>query len=746
VWFGNLHADATPPVLADNFGPGGLNFVMGSELNQYVQYTLIPSLMGMGIVHTHDGQAGNYQVLYNYYMQTIGEYANQNPNMVFGIIVAKDGQQQTARDPGRFLCRQLAVDAVDCNGVFYCGDYIVDDLFFVDEPPYAANEYAEPDSEYIWPWYYDCDPYKADGFISGEYSCWILGIPPAFNLVFPKLKVRLKDDINNWRRFTIYDYDTADFWIYPPEQEDQFYFGDLVDFRPNFNQQSLDWTIEYTNWLPVDGDGNERLPFSQDPVNGYKSLIYTPPVGPNYLIALEDEDFWLKAYQRYCVNQPEYGEKVTIMHINGIDPNPPPPPPPPSISFDEEYFEVGTYDSLAGPYTAHRQYVNLDKLFEGGLPVNYDDWLPIRVEISNFEPGYWVYFYYLDIPIQPQSDPPFPWDPNWPPEPGDPDNLGAGDGYVDGPGPAHVAELYLPAAEVVEATFYTSHFGGDNYQLYVILWDRDPREQGAQPLCCDVSPAIEVWRRYVLDITTMYDPYPDPGPGDFCPLAGNYPYGFCPDNSPVSYAFVPAYVCFANFDDAYDLTSYSDWVGDGGGEGVDARSLAPGLILDYVDDLPYGGDYYFVPVPFHVPSLNYCTKLHHIHVQGISRFEYASRLGVNTNSEYPDEPEPSILYDDHVHCLIAVGHIWDTEPPPPNPPEEPIPTEMHIQKVVCHELGHALVALKHRGYWGSIMSTGFLISRSYFKFHEDDIHILRSGPFFDDPGGNCYEYIPQLTD
>jgi len=702
-----------------------------------VQDVLLPDLLALAQVYTHEGQTGSAQFMYNYFMSIIGN--NVDPDIVYGILIAKDGHQETEHDPGGLLRRQLAIDAVDCNGVFYCGDYIVEDVFFVDEPPYAPDEFAnDPDSEYIWPWPQYCQPLKADGFAAGEYSCWILGIPLEYYVVYPKVKVRLKDDINNWRRFTVYEYDTADFWIYPPEQEGQFYFGDVVDFQPNFDQQSLDVIIPYTNWLPVDGDGNERLPYSQDPINGYKSIIHTPPIGPNFSITLEDDDFWVKAYYTYCLGQQQAAQISCVSYIQGQ----PAPPPQPSISFDEECFRVGTYDSLAGPYTAQRQYVNLDKLFEGGRPVNFDDWIPIRIEISNFEPGYWVYFYYRDITIQPQSDPPFPWDPNWPPQPGDPDNLGAGDGYVDGPGPAHVQELYLPAAAVVEATFYTSHFGGDNYQLFAILYDREPHGQSAQPLCCASSPAIEVWRRYILDITTMNDPFDD----DFCPLKGGTNPGYCPDNSPVSDAFKTSYVYFADFDDYYDLTPHQWWIGDGGEEQVDARSIEPGLILDYVDDLPFGGDVYNPAVPFHVPSSNYCTKLHHIHVQGITRFQYLTRLGVNTNSEYPGESEPSILYDDHVHCLIAVGTIRDAEVPPPDPPEPPIPTEMQIQKAVCHELGHAFAAFKHRGYWGSIMATGFLVTRNHFKFHEDDIHILRSGPFFDDPGGNCYEYFPPPYD
>jgi len=716
VWFGNMHVDGTPPVLADEAANGGLNFVMGSDLNAYVQDSLIPDLFSIGKVYTHEGQTGSAQFMYNYFMSIIG--GNVDPDIVYGILIAKDGEQGTEHDPGGLLRRQLAIDTVDCNGVFYCGDYIVEDVFFVDEPPYAPDEFADdPDSEYIWPWPQYCQPLKADGFAAGEYSCWILGIPTGYYLVYPKVKVRLKDDINNWRRFTVYEYDTADFWIQPPDEGASFYFGDLVEFYPNFDPTSLDPLKPYTNWLPVDADGNERLPYSEDPINGYKSIIHTPPIGPNFSITSEDDDFWVKAYYTYCLGQQQAAQISCVSYIQGQ----PAPPPQPSISFDEECFRVGTYDSLAGPYTAHRQYVNMDKLFEGGRPVNYDDWIPIRVEISNFDPGYWVYFYYLDIPIQPQSDPPFPWNPNWPPEPGGPDNLGAGDGYVDGPGPAHVQELYLSAAAVVEATFYTSHFGGDNYQLYVILYDREPHEQGAQPLCCAVSPAIEVWRRYVVDVTTMDNL--EPGPD------------YWPDYTMVPDKFKCGYVQFANFDEEYSLTLEAFKL-DAGDDGEYARSQEPGKILDYVDDLELGNDYFNPAVPYHIPPLNYCSRLHHAHVQGIKDF-WQDMYGINSNFF----GDPPILYQDHVHSYIAVYTILAAPPLDP-PPDPPISNQTQLQKVVCHELGHALAGLNHPpGFWGSIMHQGFLINIEHFKFNGDQTYKLRRGPYFDEFGseGDCYE-------
>jgi len=719
VWFGNLHADATPPVLADSFGPGGLNFVMGSELNEYVQFTLIPSLMGLGVTHTHDGQAGNYQTLYNYYMQTIGEYANQNPNMVFSILVAKDGHQETERDPGGLLRRQLAIDAVDCNGVFYCGDYIVEDLFFVDEPPYADDEYAEPDSEYIWPWPQYCQPLKADGYAAGELSCWILGIPPGFNLVFPKLKVRLKDDVNNWRRFTIYDYDSADFWIYPPEQEEQFYFGDLVDFRPNFNPQSLDGTIAYTNWLPVDGNGNERFPFSQDPINGYKSLIHTPPVGPNFLITLQDENFWLKAYQRYCVNQPESGEKVTIMHINGIDPTPPPPPPAPQISFDPNSFNIGTYNSGSGPYSAHRQYVNLDKIQTEDLPPpeNRDDWLRVKVVISDLPANSWVRFYYCDIPIQDQSsnDQPFPWDPNLPPSPGD--NLGQGAGFTEVGGSNPLLLFDLPAQETIEVDFHTSHFGGDNYMLYVALYDRCPSEQGAGILDSDGSPTIEVWRYYYIVVYSMADfEHDNPGP-EYYPYHDMVQEIFDSNTAFVDFHFSDEGLISRDIGLSEDVPPIP-W--NAHVLGTDLWLDARGTAMDYTDDIT-GVDLFTSWINFHSPPYHYDSPPHSIHLQGVDVMEDISIpgniLGIAGNFD------GATLSNLHVHDVIAITTCKNAEPSNP---------EYFINVIVCHEFGHTLVGLLDSANQQSIMYYLGSLPLGLPLFTGQEILKLRDGPYFDE--------------
>jgi len=302
VWFGNMHVDGTPPVLADEAANGGLNFVIGSELNQYVQQTLIPGLIGIGQTYTHEGQTGSSSFLYNYYMQAIGNYVD--PNIVYGILVAKDGDQQTDHDPGGLLSRQLAIDTVTCGGLVSCGDYIVEDIFFIDKAPYAAAEFATGQgSEYIWPWPQYCQPLKADGFAAGEFSCWILGIPLEYYTTYKKIKVRMKDDINNWRRVKVYDYldQNTKLWIDPPEDEEEFCPGQDVLFTANISPESLTPLLDYVNWQPVYEDGTPRLPYDEETnPTGYKSEILIPGPGKNFGITFLDDDFYVKAYYSIC--------------------------------------------------------------------------------------------------------------------------------------------------------------------------------------------------------------------------------------------------------------------------------------------------------------------------------------------------------------------------------------------------------------------------------------------------------------
>jgi len=678
-------------------------------------------------------RGGAASFLYNYYMQAIGNYVD--PNIMYGILIAKDGEQGTEHDPGGLLRRQLAIDTVDCNGVFYCGDYIVEDVFFVDEPPYAADEFAnDPDSEYIWPWPQYCQPLKADGFAAGEYSCWILGIPLEYYVIYPKVRVRLKDDINNWRRFTVYEYDTADFWIQPPDEGASFYFGDLVEFYPNFDPTSLDPLKPYTNWLPVDGDGNERLPYSEDPINGYKSIIHTPPIGPNFSITLEDDDFGLKAYHTYCVGEQEYGEIPAPIHINGSE-RPPPTPPPSSISFDERSFELSPYDSLSGPYEAHRQYVNLDKIQpeDGPPPANRDDWVRVRVTIINLSLNSWVRFEFRDIPIQPQSDPPFPWDPNLPSQPGD--NLGAGAGFTEVGGSNPTATLDLPAQERIEVDFHTSHFGGDNYILQVGLYDRNPSEPGAIVLGSDESPPIEVWRYYYINIYAL-----DNGDdGSFDPLNYNL--------SIVQGKFSSGYTefSFPQLSFVTELTGYSTNTA----EYWDAAELQAdpypglsyGLILDYVTDIP-GNDKYtpqaYFDHPFHTPDASdYHLPPHHVLLQGadsIINLEDRNLGGDATNWVYRDGAYE--LNDEHVCVFVAIGWYefidYDLiEPPLPEDVKNP---QIQIQRATCHEFGHCLVFLQDiLPQDNSIMDyNNCLRSSDYFHFNSNDIQELRTGPYFDE--------------
>jgi hypothetical protein len=126
VPFEDMNVDHTPPEAYEytTMQPDSpIKFVMGYELTAHMEEVLIPALQNIEVgaaVYTHEGQTGGFNFLYNYYLNGIGDSVDNN--MVYGILVAKDGFQDSDLDPGGFLKRQLAIDTVDCDDNLFCSD------------------------------------------------------------------------------------------------------------------------------------------------------------------------------------------------------------------------------------------------------------------------------------------------------------------------------------------------------------------------------------------------------------------------------------------------------------------------------------------------------------------------------------------------------------------------------------------------------------------------------------------------
>ena len=604
-----------------------------------VQDVLIPDLLGLGQVYTHEGVSGGQEFLYNYFMDIIGE--DVDTSLVYGIMIAKDGEQETDHDPGGMLRRQLAIDTVSCGGLVSCGDYIVEDVFFVDEAPYAAAELASGDPEYIWPWPQYCEPLDADGYASGEFSCWILGIPLEYYVTYSKIKMRMKDDVNNWRRVDVYDYDNeiSQLWIQPPDDEEMFCDTDVVEFVANIMPSSLEGLLPYVEWLPVYGDGTERLPYDQyENSTGYQSEILTPFVGSTFSISLKDEDFWVKASWSYCT---------------GISP----PPEPKTDIKHVRLFSCERYGQMLreGAVFRQGQAVNLtitwspDTHFYSRQYINWPadpqaSWQGRIIYMTAVVGGSCsvtnlsVEFSYSDPPLRSQGRA-FPWinpndnstwpDPNDPntsnPNPHDDDNMGGyygqTSGYQVGLDFVKKHTVQVQSDRTASATFFTSWFGGDNYNFVATLLC------GSHPSV--TSGEVDVWRFYGLFICEMT---PD----------------FLPEFGSIGVAFNEAFIeSRANPDVPVTPVGSDLDYGTGDVEGNN--------VIDYADDIiPLGdeNDHFQHIIYFHDPLDDYYSPKNAIHIQGIDNFITPHMTG--HCAFFGGTP---LQRDRHKHCFIAVGEI-----------------------------------------------------------------------------------------
>lgn len=636
VWFGEMHVDHTPPVLADDVTGEPFKFVMGSELTTYIE-GLLGELDGQGDVYTHEGQTGNLNFLMSYYEYMVGQYVDNS--VVYGVLVAKDGFQGSDKDPGQFLSRQLAIDTVDCNDTLICSDYFVNDLFFLDAGDPAADEWADDQGPwYNWP-NFGCQRVPADGFASGEYSVWILGIPLEYYATYKKIKVRIKDDVDNWRRFEVYDYEDSELWIEPPPDNADYTRCETVVFQANIEPVALGGLLPYVEWIPVDGEGEPRAPAGQDPENGYNSIILSgdPPwFGDEFSICIRDNDFWVKAYVMGCGEEYSDTKHVTDLMGMGVTYTHPAEGTYRRYDWDED-FEVG--EGWGDGNTLFKQYVNYPdgEQFEGSEVV-------IIYEVAPFSPGTVITFHpLLDPPtdIYGNVEPTNPlWDIYNPP-----DEINSNSDYdeayltIDGvaedlPYPYTIPDLppiilggphyILDPPVLPELVLHNvSPYGGDNYQIRIevtVVVNEEPCESYAE-----ASPVINVWRRAFVLQYAMENPVGDP---------------FAPNASGVSGAFDDGFLEVSVVNPDSPILTYN----------------MPIILTSYNGILAYCDkeDEYDVEfVPFHDPWNEYHTIDYCIHLQGVDRFDHYPPEDILGMTWLDPEP-PDLGGCIHRHGLVSI--------------------------------------------------------------------------------------------
>ncbi len=736
VWFGDMHVDWTPPVLAEDVTGDPFKFVMGSELDEYMLSTVIPDLMVKGRVFTNENQTGDFNLLAGYYDYMVGQYAEDD--IAYGVLIAKDDFQDSDHDPGRFLHKQMALDMVDCNDNLICTDYFVENMFYVDRYPLAAYEYHnESGSYHEWPTL-GCGEFPSDGYASGEYSVWILGIPLEYYATYKKMKVRIKDDVDNWARFEVYDYEDVDveLWIDPPEDDEVYCETDLVTFEANIQPDIFKPLLPYVSWLPVDEFGVERLPYSQDPENGYQSGIQTPFVGDHFEITLNDLDFWVVAGLSYCSGGPNESYESDPKHVQ--------------LMTCERYAQLanasrfqrtGQSAGNVGIEWSHealfeRQYVNQHKMDppDGCSPVMNSRKICLEVKLTgddwcNLE--YFVIFSYEDPPLQPQGRA-FPWlDPE--PLPHDWDNLGdfdvggariAGFGSVQTPEETATVQF---EGETAKTDFYTSTFGGDNYRFYAALFCGTPEAPTPTGIGITEDTVVEVWRFVSVEICYMA-----------AKSGGIYPPDFIPNHEFVEEAYAESYIEMNIYDLFQDMDNDPSTLLKAASCSMLFETMdLEGTDWDYVDDFPPDGpdicdfsdeEVYLNP-RFHSSFTECRDPSHTIQVIGFDKYLDHDIFGWNfPGNQYRDV---------HVHTFIAKRAIY-TELVSLGKVEELVRA---TNKTLIHELGHLLVYLLDNTPSTPndphVMMQGYSYVEIPLKFHGTHVKILREGNnWFED--GNHY--------
>ncbi len=687
VWFGDMHVDWTPPVEADICG-SPFEFVMGSELTTHVE-GLLDELNNYGNVYTLEGQTGDLNFLMSYYDYMVGQYAEDN--IVYGVLVAMDGEQESDHDPGGFLHNQMALDMVDCNDNLICTDYFVENMFYVDRYPLAAYEYHnESGSYHEWPTL-GCGEFPSDGYASGEYSVWILGIPLEYYATYKKMKVRIKDDVDNWSRFDVYDLDDTEteLWIDPPPDNADYSRCETVVFQANIEPEALGGLLPFIEWIPVDGEGDPRDPASQDPENGYNSIILSgdPPwFGDEFIICIRDTDFWVKASVMGCGE--EYSDIKHVTDPLGI-----------SVTYDhpadgtyrkynwDDDFEVG--EGWGDGSMVFKQYVNYPdgQDFEGSEIVIDYSVTPFDADPEDEMEVWIIYHKLLDpptdiygnvVPTNPviystqydindnsdfdmayltingsEEDLPYPYLYAILEPPG-----------VIPEGPDNVLDLPEPPELVLHNI---SPYGGDNYQILI-----EVKIIAGDELCESrtvASPVINVWRKgyiyeYAMDNwDDENDEYYDP----------DYPKeSFAPNTENIIGAFDDGFFELSFVLVESPLTYYQNEI-----------EFAYEDLLLYCDKEDEQDEAF---VPFHDPWYEHNTPTFCIHLQGIDRFDDLGQYGLT----WLDENAPDKGACIHRHSLVSIYDIYLLAQN-----DQRYDFDYYSATTTTHEIGHNLNLLNH---------------------------------------------------
>ena len=197
---GPIFVDHDPPFFGDNIEDpyGGIDVLLGSELDQssdpYIA-SLYADLAERGNLYKSNGaRVISQQDFWAYYWSNVGCVVADDELVV--VVRAQDKPS----DQGRYINKFLAGDYTYL-GQNYADDEMAEHLFYADVSPYAPDELTEeywpvPVGEQIVPM-----RLPVDGDAKGEFSVWILPVDCALlNGDISSFRLRITDDVNNWRR------------------------------------------------------------------------------------------------------------------------------------------------------------------------------------------------------------------------------------------------------------------------------------------------------------------------------------------------------------------------------------------------------------------------------------------------------------------------------------------------------------------------------------------------------------------
>ena len=312
---GPIFVDHDPPFFGDNIEDpyGGIDVLLGSELDQssdpYIA-SLYADLAERGNLYKSNGaRVISQQDFWTYYWNNVGSDVDADEPVV--VVRAQDKPS----DQGRYIKKFLAGDYTYL-GQNYADDEMAEHLFYADVSPYAPDELTEeywpvPVGEQIVPM-----RLPVDGDAKGEFSVWILPVDCALlNGDISSFRLRITDDVNNWRRSPEFITAIPQLEIVQPsgcgetpDDRCQFSKDETIVFEAAMTgvDELLDQTEvrELIQWyvLKKNEQGEwDEIDKEHYPQSGFESIITQESwSGPSFTVLLKDHEFQVRAELVIC--------------------------------------------------------------------------------------------------------------------------------------------------------------------------------------------------------------------------------------------------------------------------------------------------------------------------------------------------------------------------------------------------------------------------------------------------------------